>query len=543
VGEIGMNMMLYGVGPPGAVRWLMVDCGITFAEGAQLPGVEVVLPDIRFAAEDRRALVGLVLTHGHEDHLGGVLDLWPELGCPIYATPFTAGLLEAKAAEEPWAPKLPITVVPRGGRIAVGPFDVEFLPVAHSIPESHALAIRTAAGRVLHTGDWKIDPTPPLGDPTDLDRIRAFAAEGVDAMLADSTNAVRDGRSPSEAEVAKVMAQLVADAPGRVAVTLFASNIGRVQSIAQAAYAAGREVVVVGRALDRNVTVAREAGYLAHLPPFLGLDSFAQLPPRRVCALMTGSQGEERSALARVSRGDHPAVSLARGDRVVFSSRVIPGNERAVGDMLNGLVRQGVEVVTDRTHLVHVSGHPRTDEMRELVELARPRALVPVHGEPLHLGVHAQLARAWGVPEVVEAVNGAVLRLAPGPAEIVDHVPAGRILKDGKLLLRQEENDPVHQRRRLQWSGVVSLALAITARGDVAGEPALRLSGVPEFALEGEPIRDVVLDAALGVVEGLPRARRKDRRLVEDAVARAVRAAVDQAWGKKPVCHVAVLSV
>jgi len=543
-GEIGMNLGLYGLkAENGRTHWLMVDCGVTFAEGASLPGIEVLMPDVAFAAERRKDLVGLVLTHGHEDHLGAILDLWPRLKCKIYATPFTAGLLAAKAAEEAWAPKLDIVTVARGARITLGPFDVEFIPVAHSIPESHALAIRTSAGRVLHTGDWKIDPTPPLGDATDLARLAAFGAEGVDAIVADSTNAVRDGRSPSEAAVAEVLAGLVASAKERVAVTLFASNIGRVHSIAAAARAAGRDVVLIGRALDRNVTVAEETGYLADMPPFLDMEAYGYLPRDRICAIMTGSQGEERSALARVARGDHPHVAFSPGDRVIFSSRVIPGNERAVGTMLNGLVTQGVEVITDRTHLVHVSGHPRADEMRELYGIVRPRAVVPVHGEPLHLDAHARLAKAWGIAETPIIRNGDVLRLAPGPVEVVDHVASGRILKDGKILLVEADDDTLPQRRRLQWAGVVSVAIALDGKGEIVSDLDVNTSGVPALGISGKSMIDVIADAALGVIEGLPKSRRRDRRLVEEAVLRAVRAAVDEAWGKKPQCHVAILQV
>lgn len=543
VGEIGMNLGLYGLEVDGSTSWLMVDCGITFAEGDQLPGVEVILPDIRFIEEDRGALAGIVLTHGHEDHIGAILELWPRLTKPVYATPFTAGLIEAKAIENAGSPKVDIRVVPKGGRVKIGPFDVEFIPVAHSIPESHALAIRTTAGRVLHTGDWKLDPTPPLGDVTALDRLAAFGAEGVDVVVGDSTNAVRDGRSPSEADVAKVLAELVRTAPGRVCFTLFASNIGRVDSIARAALAAERDVVVLGRALDRNIRVARECGYLADLPDFLGNDAYGYLPRDKCVALLTGSQGEERSALARVARGDHPHVALSKGDRLVFSSRTIPGNERAVGAMLNGLITQGIEVITDRTHLVHVSGHPRTAELKELYDLIRPRAVLPVHGEPLHLSVHADLARAWGVPESLVASNGAVIRLAPGPLEVVDQVPCGRLFRDGDLLLEEDDTDTIPQRRRLQWSGIVSIAIALSSKGEIMADPIVQTTGVPDLGQSGRSMLETIENTVDGVVEGLPKPRRKDRKLVEDAVVRAVRAAVDEEWGKKPVCHVSVLVV
>lgn len=543
VGEIGMNLALYGVKEGNRTSWLMVDCGITFAEGASLPGVDVLMPDIRFIEERVRSLVGIVLTHGHEDHIGALLDLWPRLGCDIYATPFTAGLLMAKADEERSAPQLPIRIVAAGGRVKIGGFDVEFLPVAHSIPESHALALRTKAGTIIHTGDWKIDPTPPLGERTELDRFAAVAADGVDALIGDSTNAVRDGRSPSEADVGKVLEALVRSSPARVAVTLFASNIGRIDQIARAGLAAGRSIVVIGRALERNIKVARTIGYLKDLPPFLGQDVYGHLPRENCLALMTGSQGEERSALARVARGEHPHIALSSGDRVIFSSRTIPGNERTVGAIQNGLVNQGIELITDRTHLVHVSGHPRTEEMKELYDIVKPRAVVPVHGEAVHIAQHASLARAWGFECFDRARNGLIVRLAPGPVEIIDKAPSGRLLKDGQLLISENDSPIIPERRRLAFSGVVSVALAVSQKGELMSDPEIAISGVPEFGVSGDDIEDIIIEAANEGFRRLAKGRRRDPAAIEEAIVRAVRSAVNEEWGKKPVCHVLVVMI
>jgi ribonuclease J len=538
VGEVGMNLSLYGIGPA-PEKWLMVDCGVTFADES-VPGVDLLMPDIRFALKHKKNIVGLVITHAHEDHIGAVLDLWPQLECPIIATPFTAGLLAAKAEGEHGAPRIKVRIVKPGARIELGPFDVEFIPVAHSIPEATALAIRTKAGNVLHTGDWKIDPTPPLGDRVDFDRMAAFGAEGVDALIGDSTNAVREGRSPSEADVGKALTELIGKARGRVAVTLFSSNIGRVESIARAAEANGRSVVLIGRALQRAVMVAREVGYLSGVAPFLDMESFADLPRANVVAIMTGSQGEPRSALARVADGNHPHVSLSKGDTVVFSSRTIPGNERAVGSIMNGLTRMGAEIITDRTHLVHVSGHPRVDELKELYAVVKPRAVIPVHGEAVHLAAHAAVARSLGIATTTEVLNGAVVRLAPGPIEIVDWVATGRLAKDGRLLL-DDEDRTIPERRKLARSGIISIAVAIGAKGDMLGEADVEMMGVPRTGLSGKSILDVVLDTVEGVFSGLPRARRRDRDLVSNAIARAVGSAVDQEWGKRPFCHVLVV--
>src|SRR5215216_7783661 len=542
VGEIGMNLSIYGLGNQHQRSWLAVDLGVSFGDEEHLPGIDLIMPDIRFLEKERNNLMGLVLTHAHEDHFGAIIDLWPKLKYPIYATQFSAALFEAKCAAERNPPKIPVKVVPSGGRIDLGPFNIEFIPVAHSIPESHALAIHTSVGTVLHTGDWKIDPTPVIGAPTDERRLRALGEEGVLALIGDSTNAVREGRSPSESDVAKTLAELVASAPGRVAVTTFASNVGRIRSAALAARAAGREVVVVGRAMERIVQVARETGYLDGIQDFRGIDAYQSLARQRILALCTGSQGEGRAALARIAEAQHPSVPLDRGDRVIFSSRTIPGNEKEVGRVVNGLIRQGIEVITDRTHLVHVSGHPRRAEIEEMYGWVKPRLVVPVHGEALHLAEHAAIARALQISEVVVCENGDLIRLAPGPAAIVDEVPAARLYKDGRLLIEADART-VPDRRRLSFAGMVSVALAVTRKGELASDPEVELIGIPQQTAEGATLDDVAYDAVMETFESLPRARRGDPDALAEAVRGAVRSAIAQHWGKKPMCHVHVLAV
>jgi len=541
VGEIGMNLSIYGLGPEGRRQWLAVDLGVSFASEEHLPGVDLILPDIRYLVEERKNLAGLVLTHAHEDHFGAVLELWPRLKVPLYATPFTAALLAAKRASEPGAPEIPVTIVPLGGRFKVGPFDIELATMAHSIPESNALIIRTPLGTVLHTGDWKLDATPMLGDATDEKKLRALGEEGCLALVGDSTNAVREGRSPSESDVAKTLAELVKTARGRVAVTTFASNVGRLRAVAVAARAAGRELVVVGRAMDRVIQVARETGYWDGMPDARPVDAYGYLPPNKVVALCTGSQGEPRAALARIAEDQHPEVTLSRGDRVIYSARTIPGNEKAVGRVINGLIDQGIEVITDRTHLVHVSGHPRRAELEDLIGWVKPKILVPVHGEALHLTEHAALARRLGVPEVVQCRNGDLLRLAP-TAGIIDEVPAGRLYKDGTLIVEADART-VADRRRLSFAGAVSVALAITDKGVLAADPELDLIGIPERDRAGGLIEEAVYDVVIETFESLPRKRRSDPDAVAESIRRAVRAAVAQRWGKKPMCHVHILAV
>jgi ribonuclease J len=541
VGEIGMNLALYGFGPERNRRWLIVDFGVAFA-GDDLPGIDLIMPDIAYVLEERRNVLGIVLTHAHEDHFGALLDLWPRLRVPVYATPFSAALLESKRLAEPLAPEIDVRVVPVGGRINLGPFDVEFVSVAHSIPESNALIIRTALGSVLHTGDWKIDPTPLLGPPTDEPRLRALGDAGCLALVGDSTNAVREGRSPSEADVAKTLAALIGEARGRVAVTTFASHVGRLRAVAAAARAAERDVVVVGRAMDRVVQVARETGYLDGVQDFLSAESYGYLPPDKVVALCTGSQGEPRAALSRIARDEHPEVTLAKGDRVIFSARPIPGNEKAIAGVINGLVRQGVEVITDRTHLVHVSGHPRRDEMADMYGWVRPQIAVPVHGEALHLNEHAKLARAAGVKDVILCANGDLVRLAPGPTGVIDEVRAGRLYKDGRLIVDAEQRT-VADRRRLGFAGIVSVALALDHKGVMVANPEVTLIGIPLQNAEGDSIGRIVDDVVVDTVEQLPKARRRDPESVVEAVRGAVRSAIAENWGKKPLCLVHVLTV
>jgi ribonuclease J len=483
-----------------------------------------------------------VLTHAHEDHFGALIDLWPKLKIPVYATPFTAALLQAKRESEPGAPDIPVRIVPLDGRFTLGPFDIELVSMAHSIPESNGLIIRTPLGAVLHTGDWKIDPTPLIGVPTDESKLRALGSEGCLALVGDSTNAVRPGRSPSETDVAACLTELIRSAPERVAVTTFASNVARLRAVAQAAATCEREVVVVGRAMERITQVARETGYFDGIQEFRSVEVYGHLPPDKVLALCTGSQGEPRAALSRIAQDEHPEVALSPGDRVIFSARTIPGNEKAVMRVINGLVSQGIEVITDRTHLVHVSGHPRMDELRDMIGWVRPQILIPAHGEPLHLAEHAELARRAGVGQVVVCSNGELIRLAPGRAAKIDEVPAGRIYKDGRLLVSAEERT-VADRRRLGFAGVVSVALAISARGELVGDPLVTLTGIPASDAAGQSVEDIAHDAMLEAFESMPRPRRRDPEAVGEAVRRAVRAALGAAWNKKPTCHVHVLEV
>lgn len=541
LGEIGMNAALYGFGPPQRRKWIMIDCGLAFA-GPDLPGIDLLMPDVSFVESIRADLLGLIITHAHEDHIGAVADLWPRLKCRVFATPFATGLLEAKHSSDPAMAQMRVETVRLGETMSLSPFTIEFVSVAHSIPESAALAIRTPAGLVVHTGDWKLDPTPVIGPPTDVDRFQALGREGVLAMICDSTNILRDGESPSESEVAATLRRLIAEAPGRVAVTTFASNVARLKAVAEAAMAADRQVIVIGRAMDRVISVARERGLLDGIPPFLPPDRFASLPRHQTVLLATGSQGEVRAALSRMSQDDYGEIRLVPGDRVILSSRTIPGNEREVARVVNGLAKQGIDVITDREALVHVSGHPRKAEVAKLYDWVRPRIAIPAHGEPLHLAEHAKLAQSLGVPFTVKAYNGDLVALWPGEPGIVDEVSSGRLSKDGAVLLAP--GDPaVAERSKLAFAGVVSIAFGLTSRGDLAGDPDVLIAGLPSRTRDGKAMDRLIDDAVFATLDTLGKGKRRDADAAASAVERAVRGAVGAMWGKKPIVHVLVVEI
>ncbi len=538
VGEIGMNLGLYGFGPEGNRKWLIVDCGVSFA-GPELPGIDLVMPDIKFLEDEVNNIVGMVITHAHEDHYGAILHLWPFLKVPVYATAFTAGLLAAKTESEPGAEEVPVTVVRQGERHTIGPFDVEFVAMAHSIPEPCALAIRTPAGLVLHTGDWKIDTSPGIGQPIDLDRLAELGREGVMALVCDSTNAVRDGVSPSEADVAAELTKVIGRAKHRVAVTTFASNVARIRAIARAAAANERDVVVVGRSMHRAIEVANELEYMDDLPAFHDEEAYGYLPRDKVVLLCTGSQGENRAALARIAAGDHRNIALAQGDMVIFSSRTIPGNEKEVGAVLNNLADKDVEIVTDKDALVHVSGHPRRGELEQLYKLVQPKVVLPVHGEPLHLAAHAAFAKEQGVPEVIRGKNGDIIRLVPGRAAIIDEAPFGILVKDGRIL-DDPEVTGVRERRKLSFAGAAIITLVVNRSGELLDDPTAVLLGLPDTDDDGEPMEDIVQKAVIGAVTSIPKARRKDKDLIAEAARRAARSEILDVWGKKTLCKVVV---
>jgi ribonuclease J len=539
--EIGMNFNLYGFGPPHARKWIVVDLGVTFGDETT-PGVEIILPDPEFITEHARDVLGIVLTHAHEDHIGAVPWLWERLGAPLYATPFTAFLLREKLREAGLLDKARIVEVPLGGRVRLGPFDIELITLTHSIPEPNGLAIRTPLGAVLHTGDWKIDPDPLLGGLTDQEAIRRLGDEGVLAMVCDSTNVFIDGEAGSEAEVRKVLCELIPTLNGKVAAACFASNVARMDSIIRAAEAASRRVCLVGRSMIRMAAAARSVGLMAGLAPFADEREAANLPAHRVLYLCTGSQGEPRAALARIADGAHPHVRLGQGDACVFSSRIIPGNEVPIRNLQNKLADRGVRLFTERDHPgLHVSGHPCRDELKRMYQWARPRIAIPTHGERRHLIEHVNLARDMQVAEAIAPRNGEMVRLAPGRAEVIDEVSSGRLYVDAGLVT-PEHGEALKARRHASVNGVLTVALAFDRRGRIAAGPDVRAVGLPcdaDYPIE-EATNDLA-DEARSAIHGLSDDERDDDHAVQQALSRALKRAAFRIWERRPVVEATVL--
>jgi ribonuclease J len=534
-GEIGMNLNLYRC--DGAL--LAVDCGIGFG-GPEMPEIDVLVPDPAWLVERRDRLVGLVITHAHEDHIGAVVHLWPQLRCPVYGGPFVSAVLRRKLGEAGLLGQVRLTTLPLAGRFSLPPFDLEVLRVAHSIPEAQALAIRTRHGLVLHTGDWKLDPDPLLGPPTDEAAFARLGEEGVLAMVCDSTNALVEGHSGSEAEVRRNLAAIIRGLRGRVAVTCFATNIARVESVALAAEAAGRQVALFGRSLRNAEAAARDCGYLRDVAPFLSEEEAGFLPDDALLLICTGSQGEPRSALSKIAADTHPQIALGEGDTVIFSSRMIPGNERAILRVQDGLARRGCRVMTADDHMVHVSGHPARDELKRLYALVQPKFAVPVHGEWRHLTEHAALARECGaVPMLVE--DGDVLRLAPGKAEVVAGVPTGRLAVDENRLL-PISGGVIAARKRMLFNGVVVASLAVDRTGRVLGAPQVSAPGLFDAMEEHEMPAQLAAEVARAVSD-LPAPLRREDDALREATRAVLRKAVGRRLRKRPAVEVHLLRV
>ncbi len=535
-GEIGMNLNLYGYDG----KWLMVDLGVTFSDDAAA-GIDVIMADPAFIEERQKALCGLVVTHGHEDHIGAIAYLWHRLRCPIWASPFAASLLRSKLNETGILDDVPLTVVRPGERFEVGPFALQYVAMTHSIPEANSLLIRTPLGTVFHTGDWKFDPTPLIGKAVDMDALDRIGDEGVLAVVGDSTNVFSKRETRSEADVRSSLRDLLGVYDGKIAVACFATNVARMESIALAAAAHNRRTVLVGRSLWRLDKAARENGYLEDIPPFLTEHDVATLKPHNSVYICTGSQGEPNAALARIASGAHPRVSFGKGDVVIFSSRIIPGNEKAIGKVQNQLIERGVEIVTEHDRFVHVSGHPGRPELMKLYSLLRPTYAVPVHGEARHLMAHAELAESCGVQKAFQIRNGMMLRLAPGEPEVVAEVPVGCIALDGSALVNME-SATLRDRRKMFYGGTVVVTIVIDVHGVLLAPPQISAPGLLNAEEEKEE-HQILVDAVTHAIDRLPSSLRRDDDSVREAARLAVRRTVKVRRGKKPLTDVHLVRV
>jgi ribonuclease J len=536
-GEIGMNCNLYGFGTRGKRQWIMVDLGVTFGKHSD-PGIDVITPDISFIEKQKKNLCGLLLTHGHEDHIGAVAHLWPRLKCPVYATPFTAALVRGKLAEAGLLDEVPLHIIEPDAHLEIGPFVIDYICLTHSIAEPSALAIEVQGARILHTGDWKIDPDPVIGKLTEVDRLKALGDAGIDAIICDSTNVLSPGRSGSEADVGRMLEDVVCESTGRVVITTFASNVARLTSIAVAAVKSGRHLCLAGRGMHKIYQAARETGYLTQFPEIVDESDAGYLPPEKVLICCTGSQGESNAALGRMANGRHPHLTLEPGDRVIFSSKMIPGNEAEILALQNQLAQIDVEIISPNGSDIHVSGHPCRDELADMYEWARPRSAIPVHGEHRHLIAHAALAKELGVAEPCRVHNGDVVRLAPAPTEVIDAVQTGRLHLDG-YIMTEGGSAALKERRKISYNGVVFVAVPIDAANRLAGQVEVELAGAPTD--DGMvKLTDWTLDA---VERAIPSSGRLTPERAEQDISVAVRRELSRRWGKKPLVIVSFVGV
>jgi len=538
-GEIGMNLNLFGYGRPARRKWVIVDIGVTFGN-AETPGVDIIMPDTAYIEEHRHDLLGIVLTHAHEDHMGALARLWPRLRCPVYATPFTMWLVKDRLAEAGLLDEVELIEIPLEGGFDLGPFRFDLITLNHSIPEPNALVIKTDLGTILHTGDWKIDPNPQIGEAVDEEALTALGDEGVLAMICDSTNVFSPGESGSEEGVRLELSKVISEYKGRgVAVATFASNVARLQSVMYAAKENNRSVCLIGRSMKRMTAAAKAVGLLSDVGHLLSEDAAAAMPAAHVLYLCTGSQGEPRAALSRIASGSHRTVKFKKGDVVIFSSKIIPGNELGIFALQNALADDGVEIVTEKDRPIHVSGHPNRDELKRMYEWVRPEIAIPVHGERRHLLEHARFSKTVGAGTSMPGRNGEMVRIAPNGPTVVDIVPTGRLYEDGGQIVSSTD-DGMRLRRKMAYAGHVGVSVVVNTNGKIVSGPEPRIVGFPE-GLDGgvmDDLLDAVVDAAERAFKELPPKGRKDEDAIEEKLRGRVKRVVRDRTGKRAIVEI-----
>ncbi len=538
--QFGVNLNTYGY----QGKWLIIDCGMGFAD-ERYPGIDIMLPDPKFLVERKKDLVGLIITHAHEDHIGAVAHIWPRLRCPIYCSPFTAAVLRRKLSENNACRDAEIIEVDANKKINLKPFSITFTPVTHSVPDTMALLIETDVGNIVHSGDWNLDPNPTLGLPTEAEPFQKFGEKGVLAYIGDSTNAEVDGTSGSESDVERGLAEVFRECHGRIAITMFASNIGRLRSICLAARQTGRQVALLGRSLHNMVAAARECGYLKDIQEFVSEDDMGYIPDEKLIILVTGSQGEARAQLARIARGEHQEVTFKRGDTVIFSARPIPGNEREIIEVKNNLAASQVRIISPREtkHTIHVSGHPARDEIAQMFQWIKPQSVIAVHGERTMLEAHAALALECQVPTAIVPKNGSVIRLYPGTPSVIDHIETGLLaVEPGRII--DSGHQAIVQRRKLQFSGAIHATLVMNARGDLVADAQVSTVGLIDPDQEdGQKFEEDILDEIEDLLADMTREELYDDKFVSEEVRIGIRRFVDHKLSIKPKTSVHVVRV
>jgi len=538
-GEIGMNMNLFAFGKPGEHKWIMVDIGVTFADDT-LPGIDLIYPDPGFIVDKKEDLLGIVLTHAHEDHIGAIAHLWPQLECKIFATPFTAVLIKEKFKEKNIDITKYLKIVQLNGTVHLDPFKIEYITLTHSILEPNGLRIETPAGVILHTGDWKIDPEPLIGGNINSSRLKEIGNDGVLAMICDSTNVFSLGKAGSELDVRKSMLNIMSNLKKRIIIASFASNVARLETAFYCAEKTGRQISLVGRSMHRIFKAARQCGYLKDIIEPIDPREAKNITREKIVYLCTGSQGEPMAALMRIAKYTHPDVFIEKGDTVIFSSKIIPGNEKKLYNLQNQLVKDGIEVISEENEFVHVSGHPNRDDLREMYEWVKPKCVIPVHGEHRHMIEHMKFAKEMNVPNPVQVENGDIVKLYPGKPEVHDKAPSGRLYVDGNISV-VEDAQSIKDRKNLSANGYIEATILITQKGNIHKRPVLTFRGMPiddkeefVYGLE-DTIEEITRTFKLG-------SKQQEHNLI-DALKIACRKFSKEKTGKKPFTNINLIRI
>ncbi|WP_099340414.1 ribonuclease J [Candidatus Fonsibacter ubiquis] len=535
-GEIGMNLNLFGYGKPGEYKWIIVDIGVTFSDD-NIPGIEVILPNPEFIADQKENLLGIVLTHAHEDHVGAIAHLWPMLECPIYATPFTAAIVREKFKELKINIGSHLKIVKLGGNVKLGAFDIDYVTLTHSILEPNGLAITTPEGVVLHTADWKIDDDPLIGEKTDIKKLTEIGKKGVLAMVCDSTNIFNLGSSGSESLVRTGLFTVLEKMKNRIVITSFASNVARMETVFKVAEKIGRQVCLVGRSMNRIYQLARQCNYLQDIKVPIDVRDSKKIPKNKIVFLCTGSQGEQRAALARIANGTHPDLQLEKDDNVIFSSRIIPGNEKKLFKIFNDFSKNDINVLSEENSMIHVSGHPAREDLKKMYNWIKPKILIPVHGEQRHMAEHINFAKEMGVKFPIKVSNGEIIRLSPGEPKVVDKVTWGRVYLDGKVLI--DNDSPVlKERRNMAANGYMEITVLISKNGQIKNNPVITLKGIPLIDEDASEIEYDLEDIVMDTCKTFNLNNSKQEKNLIDTLKGNCRKLINDKSGKKPLVNI-----